>query len=176
MPAGELKAHLKSMIDLIGLRWAMFFQAPRLQTATDKSLFDLMTSSTEAAPRKPVPLPRRGGDESPWWDRKTRYEGFTKYAKEIIYKAAVDHRLKMTLHLTSPDTTFFRALAKMAGKKVAWKQLPKVGGEMDFAASVLFILNPKGVLETADKQHGGLSVLLAQLENALKRRYLEMEI
>jgi len=168
MPATELKACLKSLIELIGLRWAMY--APPPASEDNLTLLDLMRAQSDFVPppRKPIPAPREGGDDEVWWDRKTRYAHFDSYAKAIILRAADDHQLRERLDAKSSNTAFLKGLAKMSGLKVAWKKLPDVGPEKGFASSVLFVIDPKGDLEKTDKQHGGLSNLLAQLEKALK--------
>ena len=167
MPAAELKSHLKAMIEMIGLRWAMF--APPPKKVTDDFFSDFMREPVNDAPPKPEPRPREGGEEAPWWDRKTRYDFFDSHAKSIILRAADTHRLRERLDGKSSDMALLKAVAKMSGHKVAWKKMPNVGAEKGFAASLLFVLDPKGDLEATDKRHGGLSYLLAQLEKALKR-------
>jgi hypothetical protein len=166
MSASELKSHLKSMIEMIGLRWAMF--APPPLKAAEPSFLDLLRDPIYVAPPKVMSKPREGGEECPWWDRKTRYDFFDSHAKAIILRAADKYRLKTQLSGNSSDMMLLKAVAKMAGHKVAWKKMPSVGAEKGFAASVQFVLDPKADLEVADKRNGGLSNLLAQLEKALK--------
>jgi len=169
MPAAELRACLKSLIELIGLRWAMY--TPPASSEDNRTLLDLMRVQADFVPSprpRPIPAPREGGDDEVWWDRKTRYAHFDSHAKAIILRAADDHRLRERLDAKSSNTAFLKALAKMSGCKVSWKKMPDVGVEKGFAASVLFVIDPKGDLEKTDKQHGGLSNLLAKLEKALK--------
>lgn len=170
--AAELKIHLKTVIELVGLRWAL--RKPEAVKTPDfvpvHGMFfddDELISSARGKAPKPIAKPREGGEDVEWWDRKNRYTWFGTYVKPIILKGADKHRLRSKLDLTSSDMVFLKALAKMVGKKVMWTNAPDLGAEKTFAASVLFVLDPKGDIEKVDKQQGGLSHLLSKVEKAL---------
>lgn len=170
LPTPELKLHLKVLMELIGLRWAMHKvdlerSVPTAKVSFTSSLFD---DEAISSPPKPTAKPREGGEDALWWDRKLRYQHFNHLVKAIILRGADVHRLKSRLDLESSETAFLKALAKMTNKKVSWKKMPKVGAEKTFAASLLFIIDPNSDLEQVDKLQGGLSHLLNHVEKALK--------
>ena len=158
------------MLELLGLRWAMGVTT-RPKADSFRSLFEMHSSIVEDEPvvRKPIPRPREGGEDEPWWDRKVRYSIFEQFAKDRILRAACNHNLGASqINSKSLDVAYFKALGKILDKKVSLSKLPNVGAEKTFAASILYLLDPKLDLEQVDLQAGGLSHLLFKLEKALK--------
>ena len=187
-PTPQIRLVLENLLTHIKLGWALFQENPPVQNPITNPMSPAVfnVAATIASEAKQIDDLRRAefergatelienqrlrdlmaSDESkPWWSRETKFKDFAEHARNVIGRAAAKQAIRLS-HSHSLDA-HYEALATMIGVSVSHKS--KFSGPN---ANKNFTVAVAGLLEVdfsqVEKQHGGLSLLLANVERKLK--------
>lgn len=159
-------------IDLLRLGWIILQEKPKDTSVdpfpyTPSRIFASSPATESPLSDKEVrKLKNRGNPATPWWDTPRKYEAFVQYARAIIRTAAYRRQVKISLNAS--DESHLKALSKITTGGSEWTKLRRdKNPHKNFCSAILFMLAPKLKLSDLEKRHGGLSLLLAELENRL---------